>query len=96
MLDDLAGKGFTEAPNVRGVEFCFAEMFEHARRVILAAHDLGTSMEGGEWTGPDPRTCMPEAAKAWERTQAIIRAMALFERAARTGGSCSPIVESSS
>ena len=87
ILDDLAGKGFTKVPSGRGVEFCFAEMFEHARRVILAAHDLGTSIEGMQWTGPDPRTCMSEAVKAWERTQTVIKAMALLERAARTSDS---------
>jgi hypothetical protein len=87
ILDDLAGKGFTEAPNIRGVEFCFAEMFEHARRVILAAHDLGMSIEGAQWTGSDPRTCMPEAAKAWARARNIIEVMMLLERAAQTGDS---------
>jgi hypothetical protein len=87
ILDDLAGKGFTEVPSARAVEFCFAEMFEHGRRVILAAHDLGASIEGVQWTGPDPRTCMPEAAEAWARARNIIEIVAVLERAARTGDS---------
>ena len=82
ILSDLAGKGFTEVASPRASEFCFAEIFEHARCVILAAYDLGVSQEGSGWTGPDARAGMPEAARAWERTQAVTVAMSLLERAA--------------
>ena len=80
ILDDLAGKGFTQSRSPRGIEFCFAEMFEHARRVILAAYDLGMSVEGSNWTGPDAKAQMPEAAKAWERTRVVTRVIAQLGR----------------
>ena len=76
ILDDLAGNGFTAAPFPRALEFAFAEMFEHARRVILAAYDLGERVAGDRWTVPDVRTGMPEAARAWERTQAVMAVVA--------------------
>jgi hypothetical protein len=81
MLSDLAGKGFTEAPSPRGVEFCFWDIFEHSRRVIIVANDLGKDIEGSKWNGPDPKTSMPEAAKAWERTRAMVKFFSVFERA---------------
>lgn len=83
VLDDLAPKGFTRAPSPRGPEFAFAEIFEHGRRVLLAAHDLGVSIEGANWAGPDARVAMPEAAKAWERTRAVVEVKARFEHRER-------------
>lgn len=79
ILSDLAGKGFADVPSRRATEFAFAEMFEHARRFLLAANSLGATAAGSAWTGPDVRTAMPEAAKAWERTQAMVAVLARFE-----------------
>ena len=42
-------------------------------------------LEGVQWSVPDPRTCMPEAARAWKRTQAVMAVIALFKRTARKG-----------
>jgi hypothetical protein len=87
MLNDLAGKGFTAAPFPRAVEFAFAEMFEHGRRVILAAYDLGARVEGTRWAAPDVRIGMPEAAKAWERTKVVMALIARCERGSEASDS---------
>jgi hypothetical protein len=72
IIDDFAPKGFTQVPHLEGAEFCFWEIFEHAKRLVFALHELGAVIVGSSWTVLDPKTDLPNLRNAHARTWAVL------------------------
>jgi hypothetical protein len=72
VFDDFSPKGFAQVSDLEGAEFGFWEIFEHARRLVFALHDLGQAVVGTAWVIPNPQTELPNLRDSYYRSQAVL------------------------
>jgi hypothetical protein len=80
VLNDFAPKGFAQVSALEAAEFGFWEIFEHARLLIFELYHLGETTAGSAWTGPDPKTTLPNLRSSYNRTQAVLALFVKEER----------------
>jgi hypothetical protein len=80
----FAMKGLASANVPFGIDICFWEMFEHARRLVLVLHGLLETGRFPKARNPDPETKLPKFKEGWQRTQEMQQIFLALIEAAKT------------
>jgi hypothetical protein len=66
------GRGVVDRAHPFDVEICFAEVFEHARRIVYTIYRLADKLAQTQHGLTHPGSGLPEASKAWISTEAVL------------------------